>query len=149
MDNQHKISVIIPTYNRGNMIERAVRSVLNQTYNNIEVIVVDDGSTDNTEEVIKDIKDTSVIYIKEANAGACVARNKGIDVSSGDYIAFLDSDDEWFPEKLEIQYKQQVKYSETVTVIAEYDRENNLLTEEIKTENGDIACLIRQKRVNC
>lgn len=98
------VSVVIPTYNRGYCIERAVRSVLQQTYQNLEVIVVDDGSTDNTSSVIERIKDSRLSYIRvKGNKGANHARNVGIEASKGAYIAFNDSDDEWLPEKLEKQ----------------------------------------------
>ena len=96
------VSVIIPTYNRSRTIERAIRSVLIQTYTDLEVIVVDDCSTDNTADIVHCIKDDRVKYFRlECNQGACVARNVGIDMAKGDYIAFQDSDDEWMAEKLE------------------------------------------------
>ena len=99
-----KISVIIPTYNRGYIIEKSVRSVLKQTYTNIEIIIVDDGSTDNTEEVIKSINDKRIKYIKLLNnRGASYARNKGIKASTGKYISFQDSDDIFYNDKLEKQ----------------------------------------------
>ena len=98
------VSVIIPTYNRETTILKAVKSVLDQTYQDIEVIIVDDGSTDKTKEIIGDIRDKRVKYIRLAdNAGACKARNIGIDMAKGDYIAFQDSDDIWRPNKLERQ----------------------------------------------
>lgn len=98
------VSVIIPSYNREDTIERSVRSVLAQTYSDLEVIVVDDCSTDNTENVVRAIDDNRVRYhCLEKNSGACVARNKGISLAKGDIIAFQDSDDEWRPNKLERQ----------------------------------------------
>ena len=97
------ISVVIPTYNRGHLIRKCIESVLAQTYKDIEVIVVDDGSTDNTKEVIKGISDNRVRYLYQKNQGACVARNLGIESAKGEYIAFQDSDDEWLPDKLEKQ----------------------------------------------
>lgn len=100
------ISVIVPTHNREKTIKKSIDSVLCQTYNNIEIIVVDDKSTDNTEEVINSIKDNRIKYIKlDENKGACFARNKGIELAQGKYIAFQDSDDEWLPQKLEIQLR--------------------------------------------
>lgn len=98
------VSIVIPTYNRARFLGRLVRSVLNQTYKNFEVIVADDASTDDTAEIIKTFKDDRIRYIRhESNAGAAAARNTGIKASRGEYVAFQDSDDEWLPEKLEKQ----------------------------------------------
>lgn len=98
------ISVIIPTFNREKTIKRAIDSVLSQTYSDIECIVVDDCSSDRTEEIVKSIKDKRLKYFKlEKNSGACYARNFGISKSSGEFIAFQDSDDEWLEDKLEKQ----------------------------------------------
>mgnify|MGYP002768677544 FL=1 len=100
------VSVIIPSYNREKTIKRAVESVLNQTYKDIEVIVVDDCSSDKTIEILTSIKDKRFSYYKlDKNSGACVARNLGIEKAKGDYIAFQDSDDEWLSDKLEKQMK--------------------------------------------
>lgn len=99
-----KVSVIIPTYNRASTLLRAVESVLQQTYSNIEVIVVDDGSTDNTSEIILSIQDDRVRYIKmEQNQGVSAARNLGVEYAEGKIIAFQDSDDVWKSDKLEKQ----------------------------------------------
>ena len=101
-----KISVIIPTYNRGRIIGNSINSVLNQTFKNLEIVVVDDGSTDNTKEVIEQIKDERVRYIKLAkNNGASYARNIGIKNAIGQFISFQDSDDIFYPYKLERQLK--------------------------------------------
>lgn len=100
------ISVIIPTYNREKTIVNSVKSVLNQTYKDIEIIIVDDNSTDNTFEVIRELNDNRIKYIKlEKNYGACGARNIGIERSIGELIAFQDSDDIWHEDKLEKQIK--------------------------------------------
>lgn len=99
------ISIIIPAYNRESTIKLSVESVLNQTVRDIEVLVIDDGSTDNTAEVIKEIHDKRVNYVYQENAGACVARNLGIKLSKGDILAFHDSDDQWLPNKLEEEVK--------------------------------------------
>lgn len=99
-----KVSVIIPTYNRAEFLSTAISSVLNQTYQDFEIIVVDDSSTDNTTELINSFSDSRIKYIRhETNKGGSAARNTGIKMSSGQYIAFLDDDDEWLPEKLEKQ----------------------------------------------
>ena len=97
------ISVIIPTYNRADTLLDAIRSVLSQTYNNIELIVVDDGSTDGTAEIIEVFSDQVISLKTLKNSGACAARNLGLEVSSAEYVAFLDSDDLWLPNKLEEQ----------------------------------------------
>lgn len=98
------VSVIIPAYNRASTITRAIDSVLNQTYKNFEIIIVDDGSLDNTKQLVESIKDKRMVYIKHPlNEGGSAARNTGIKVAKGQYIAFLDSDDEWLPEKIEKQ----------------------------------------------
>lgn len=109
-----QISVIIPTYNREASIGRAVESVLNQTYPVSEVIVVDDGSRDNTEEQVCRIKDDRVKYFKTPeNRGAGAARNYGVRQAGCEWIAFHDSDDEWLPEKTERQIAYMESHPET------------------------------------
>ncbi len=103
-----KVSVVIPTYNYGRFIAEAIGGALGQTLEPIEIIVVDDGSTDDTEKVVREFGDR-VRYIRQENAGVCAARNRGVAESSGEYIAFLDADDIWLPEKLE---KQIAKFAE-------------------------------------
>jgi len=99
-----KVSVIIPTYNREKMVKNAIRSVLNQTFSDFEIVIIDDASTDNTESVIKSIHDNRIRYIRhEKNKGGSAARNTGIIEARGEYIALLDSDDVWLKEKLEKQ----------------------------------------------
>jgi glycosyltransferase involved in cell wall biosynthesis len=101
-----KVSVIIPTYNREELIQRAVQSLLNQTNQDFEAFVIDDASTDNTAEVIKRYKDNRIKYIRmPENKGQCVTRNIAIKQARGEYIGFLDSDDEWMPEKIEKQLR--------------------------------------------
>jgi len=98
------ISVIIPTYNREQYLPRAIDSVLSQTYTGLELIIVDDASTDGTEELVKSYNDQRVKYIKlNKNSGVSTARNTGIKKALYDWVAFLDSDDEWFPHKLKTQ----------------------------------------------
>jgi len=97
-----RVSVIIPTYNYARFIEQAIESVLVQSYRDFEIIVVDDGSTDNTEEVVAKF-DNRVHYIRQANRGPNAARNTGIRAARGEFIAFLDADDLWLPEKLALQ----------------------------------------------
>src|SRR5580765_1257337 len=101
------VSVIILTYNYGRFIAEALRGVLAQTHPSSEIIVVDDGSTDDTQEIVAQFGE-SVKYIRQENSGVCAARNRGVEESSGDYIAFLDADDIWEPTKLE---KQVAKFA--------------------------------------
>jgi len=96
------VSVIIPTYNRSGLVGRAVDNVLEQTYRNTEIIVVDDGSTDDTLASLKRFGDR-IRVVSQANAGPAAARNRGIEIASGEIIAFQDSDDLWMPCKLERQ----------------------------------------------
>ena len=97
------VSVIIPTFNREHCLMRALDSAIAQSYPIQEIIVVDDGSTDATEKLIQESY-PSVTYIKQENHGVSAARNRGIKNSLGSWLAFLDSDDEWFPDKLEKQF---------------------------------------------
>jgi glycosyltransferase involved in cell wall biosynthesis len=109
------ISVIIPTYNRMRSIGRAVQSVLDQTFQNFEIIVVDDGSSDATDELLKSFNDPRIHILKHLqNQGASAARNTGMKEAKGDYIAFLDSDDAWYPQKLQVQYNYLKQSSATI-----------------------------------
>lgn len=103
------VSIIITTYNRQEFLCRAINSIFSQTYNNIEIIVVDDCSSDSTEEIISNYSE-SVLYIRNSeNCGMSVSRNKGINYSSGEYVSFLDDDDELLPEKIEKQINYFLK----------------------------------------
>lgn len=96
------VSVIMPSWNTGRFIAQSIESVINQTYENWELIIVDDCSTDNTEEVVKGFNDSRIKYFKnEKNSGAALTRNRALRQAQGEWIAFLDSDDLWAPEKLE------------------------------------------------
>jgi glycosyltransferase involved in cell wall biosynthesis len=98
------VSVIIPSYNREHLIIKAINSILNQTYKDFEILVIDDASTDNTKQVIEDLRKENIRYFRlEKNGGQCIARNYGVKMAKGQYIAFLDSDDEWLPNKLNLQ----------------------------------------------
>lgn len=102
MSIEFSVSVIITTYNRKNYIRRAIRSVTGQSYPADEIVVVDDGSTDGTDEVVQN-QFPRIRYLRQENHGISSARNLGIEQSSGNWIAFLDVDDEWLPQKLERQ----------------------------------------------
>lgn len=97
-----EVSVIIPTYNAAHFLPQAVDSVRAQTFRDVEILVVDDGSTDNTETAILGLG-SSVRYFRQPNAGVAVARNRGIAEARGRFVAFLDADDTWYPHKLERQ----------------------------------------------
>ena len=101
------VSVVIPAYNAQVYIERTISSVLAQTYQNLEIIVVDDGSSDRTAEIVKSIaqKDERVILVQQSNSGVAAARNLGIEKSSGQFIAPIDADDIWYPQNIEKQVK--------------------------------------------
>ncbi len=96
------LSIIIPTFNRCKLLNRALNSVFNQTYSDYEVIVIDDGSTDDTAEMLQK-NFTHLRYSCQSNHGVSAARNKGLELAKGEWVAFLDSDDEWLPQKLEKQ----------------------------------------------
>jgi len=111
MDSKNPlVSVILPTYNRSNILSRAIESVLIQTYENLELIIVDDASTDDTEEVVSSYEDDRINYIQKTdNQGGAAARNTGILKSDGEIVAFIDSDDEWAPSKLQKQVDVFIK----------------------------------------
>lgn len=104
------ISIVMPTYNRAHTIQNSINSILDQTYTNWELLIIDDGSIDNTKEIIQPfLKDKRIQYDYQENQGECIARNEGMKKSKGEYIAFLDSDDKFLPKKLEIQLNEMIK----------------------------------------
>ncbi|MFH1395095.1 MAG: glycosyltransferase [Candidatus Omnitrophota bacterium] len=133
MNKQILFSVIIPAFNRKNFLKKAVTSVLNQSYVNLELIVVDDGSSDGTDLFINSIKDNRLLFLKQSNHGVSHARNTAIRMAKGDFFAFLDSDDYWIEKKLE----ETVKYIENFPEISIFH------TEEVWYRNGK---LLNQKK---
>lgn len=130
------VSIITPVYNAAPFIEKTVRSVLDQTYTHIEHILVDDCSPDNSEELIGHLlaEDTRIKYIKlPENQGAAVARNTGLEHAKGQYIAFIDSDDAWKPEKLEKQlaFMQKNNYAFTYTNYEMVSEEGDVLNPRV------------------
>ena len=121
-----RISVVIPAFNRAQCVARAVKSVLAQTFKNLEIIAVDDGSSDGTADVLKTFGD-KVKLIRQPNRGVSAARNTGIRAASGNWIAFLDSDDCWHPEKLERQIGAIEKHSEKICFTRCVNGQNELL----------------------
>ncbi len=127
------VSVIVPAYNAEAFIAQTLKSVLSQTYNNIEVLVVDDGSQDRTPEIVELIaqKDRRVILLRQPNAGVAAARNLAIQKSSGEYIAPIDADDIWYPQKLEKQVQLMLEAEPSVGLVyawSAYIDEDGLLT---------------------
>jgi len=121
------VSIIMPSYNTAKFIEETVNSVLNQTYTNWELIIVDDCSTDNTDEVVSQFNDERIKYIKnEKNSGAAISRNRALREAKGKWIAFLDSDDVWLPEKLEkqIAFMENNGYKFTYAQYEEIDEDS-------------------------
>lgn len=114
-----KVSVIIPTYNRAHYICQAIESVLEQTFKDIEIIVVDDGSTDNTKDILKPFME-KIIYIYTENGGPAHSRNTGMKIARGEYIAFLDSDDLYYPHKTELQATILDKHPDIAMVYTEF-----------------------------
>lgn len=131
------VSVIIPAYNTERFIERTLHSVLNQTYKNIEVIVVDDGSQDGTAEIVKSVaqKDSRVTLLQQPNAGVAAARNLAIAHSTGEYIAPIDADDVWYPNNLEKQVQCLLQAKPSVGLVYSWSvdiDENDQLTGEVR-----------------
>lgn len=127
MDNKPLVSVIIPAFNRANYLPDAIDSILNQGINNLEIMVVDDGSTDHTEQVLKKYG-PKVRYLYQENQGPGAARNHGMREAGGEYIAFLDSDDLWKPGKLkaELTFFEQDSELEAIISDAEFFRDGKL-----------------------
>ena len=132
----NKVSVITASYNCAKFIEESIKSVLNQSYEDLELIIVDDCSTDNTEEIVnKYIKQDSRIkfYKLDKNSGAAVVRNKGLEVAKGRFIAFLDSDDIWDKEKLkkQINFMKENNYGFSFTSYRLINEDGSSLNKEI------------------
>lgn len=118
MENNGLVSIIMPSYNSELFIKNSIESVLKQTYKNWELIIVDDYSTDKTVEIIKSFADERLrLFVNERNSGAALSRNKALREAKGKWIAFLDSDDEWLPNKLEeqINFMKMNSYSFSYT----------------------------------
>lgn len=122
------VSIIMPSYNTGKFIGETINSVIDQTYINWELIIVDDCSSDNTDEIVKNIEDSRIVYLKnEKNMGAAVSRNRALREAKGKWIAFLDSDDLWKENKLEkqIKFMKDNNYYFTYTNYIEIDENGN------------------------
>lgn len=115
------ISVVIPLYNKEQSIASTLQTILNQTYQDFEIVIVNDGSTDHSVEKVKRILDPHIRLIHQSNAGVSAARNRGIEEAKGEYIAFLDADDEWKSDYLKTQYKLTQKYPECSVFACNYE----------------------------
>lgn len=118
---QPLVSVIIPSYNCESYIAETINSVLTQDYSPIELLIIDDGSTDNTCKIIEQYGNRLTL-IQQSNAGVCSARNKGIKEANGDYICLMDHDDYWFPDKISLQVKAFQKHPEAGIVYSNFKR---------------------------
>jgi glycosyltransferase involved in cell wall biosynthesis len=134
-------SVVIPTYNRANLIAKTIHSVLNQSYAEFEVLIVDDGSTDNTEEVVKSIPDSRLFYFKKQNAERGAARNFGTKHSKGKYINFLDSDDVLYNDHLNkaFHFLKQFNYPELLYQSYDIQNPDGLVIRRQEKIKGDIS----------
>lgn len=115
------ISVVIPLYNKEQSIVSTLQSILKQTYQDFEIIIVDDGSTDCSVEEVEKVTDSRIHLIRQSNAGVSAARNRGIEEAKGEFIAFLDADDEWNPCYLEKQYELTQKYPKCSVFACNYE----------------------------
>ena len=134
------ITVIIPTYNRAYCIKKSIDSVLSQTYENIELIIVNDGSTDNTDDVVGSYSDSRIRYIKfEKNEGVSKARNEGIKLAEGEYIAFHDSDDVCHSDRLEKQLRLMEKIPECQLVFCKYRAYSDIVVDVPQEDEYDLS----------
>lgn len=119
LGNNPLVSIIIPTYNRASLISETLHSVVNQTYKNWELIIIDDGSEDNTKNVIETFRDPRIITLRIPHSGIFgKVRNEGLKISRGEFIAFLDSDDLWMPHKIETQLQLLFDHPEAAFVFS-------------------------------
>ena len=115
------ISVVVPLYNKESSVCQTLQTVLNQSYQDFEIVIVNDGSTDRSVEEAEKVKDSRIRIIHQSNAGVSAARNKGIEEAKGEYIAFLDADDEWEPDYLQTQYDLTRKYPDCGVFACNYE----------------------------
>lgn len=137
-----KVSVIIPVYNVEQYLDRCIQSVINQTFNNIEIILINDGSIDNSQKICENYakKDSRIILINQENMGVSNARNIGINKATGDYITFVDSDDYVDNRYVETLHKYITKYNADVCVCSTYKVYSNGKIEKEIRENGLLTC---------
>lgn len=154
MTNKPEVSVITPVYNAEKFLTETIKSVLNQTYESFEYLLIDDCSTDNSASIVKEFakNDSRVKYIKlPENSGAAVARNKGLEKAKGRFIAFVDSDDKWYPEKLEIQLNFMATDNRafTYTSYEHISEEGEVLSSPKLPEKLDYSGLLKNTAIAC
>ncbi|MEE0947712.1 MAG: glycosyltransferase family 2 protein [Bacteroidales bacterium] len=139
-----KISVVIPLYNKRNCIRETLNSVFNQSYTDFEVLVVDDGSTDESLEVVKEFKDERLRIIEKSNTGVSATRNVGIAAASNDWIAFLDADDVWTSFHLETLVKLHERFPEAEVLCSNYEKfsSNESYIDKLESLNQKMTCFI-------
>lgn len=131
------ISIILPTYNRAHLLPRAINSVLAQTYQNWELLIWDDGSSDETFTVISSFIDPRIKYFTEKNHGKSYALNRCLEISQGEMVAFLDDDDQWLPQKLEVQEEAMMRWPEIDLLFTNFFNSNvELGTKEVGFEQS-------------
>ena len=136
MENE-LVSIIMPTYNCAKFIKETIQSVLDQTYENWELVIVDDCSNDNTKEIVESFNDKRIKYKRlEKNSGAAIARTTAMNMAIGNYMAFLDSDDLWKKDKLkkQLEFMKKNNYNFTCTAYEQIDEEGHKLNKIIKTK---------------
>ena len=148
INNESKVCIILPVYNGSQYIRTAIQSILNQTYRDFEIIVVDDGSTDETYRLIEPwIKDGTVHYIHQNNKGPAVARNTGIQAAKGMFLKFLDYDDILYPQQLELQVRHLINKPDHYISVTDYEYKfENKTKKYVKIsigENNQLACFIQ------
>ncbi len=155
MEQKPLISIITPVYNAEKLLPDTIESVLQQTYTDFEMILVNDQSTDNSLAVLEDyaMQDSRIKYITlKENSGAAVARNTGLEQAQGDYIAFIDSDDVWHPDKLakQLAFMQENDYVFTFTDFALMDEDGNITKEQTGVPREiDYAGLLKNTTIAC
>ena len=150
-----RFSVVIPTYNRRTFVVKAIDSVLNQTCTDYELIVVDDGSTDGTKQALERYGE-KICFLRQDNAGVSAARNAGIRQARGEWIAFLDSDDEWAPDYLATQMRHIWRYPQAVAHVVNADNlfpdgkvNNHFAGMGLLEEFRDTSCILLEKPFRC
>ena len=139
-----KVSVIIPVFNGERFIREAIQSVMDQTYPPLEIIVVDDGSSDKTADIVRHLSGARpILYRRQSNQGAAAARNAGVSLAQGEWIAFLDADDVWYPEKLAIQVEHFKTYPDVPFFYSDMD----IIDDEGKVrQQAFLTEVLRQRR---